>query len=278
MEKEAEIEVRKVMQAQREKKMKLAQKAQPPKPKEISVIAGDGKRVTITLGQDKDEGADSRQQIAMAAGLKHIKLPEAEYDPDAPFSGSLRRVKRGDIQNGRPEINDGTPAWSDSLRHVGDVTSKKQQKKKNNDDLHGDAPWMGTLRHVVADEATKTFKVNQHQSMRYPDEDAGNPYENMQGCNARPHFPLTPAAVINGTSLSRDSMARSQEDAEVSRIRNNIRQSQTVSTALLNVLMPKLLKEHESRHREPLERDEAEKIMEEILAMQIGLNTEQQCC
>jgi len=41
--------------------------------------------------------------------------------------------------------------------------------------------------------------------------------------------------------------------------------------------MPKLLKEHESRHREPLERDEAEKIMEEILAMQIGLNTEQQC-
>jgi hypothetical protein len=174
-------------------------------------------------------------------------------------------------------MDDGQPAWTSSLRHVGDVASRKQKKKKNDDAIHGDAPWMGTLRHVVHEnEVTKSFKVNQHQSKRYPDEDAGNPYESMQGSNARPHFPLTPAAVINGMSLSRDEMARREEDSEVSRIRNNIRQSQTVSTALLNVLMPKLLKEHESRHREPLERDEAEKIMEEILAMQIGLNTEQQ--
>ena len=36
----------------------------------------------------------------------------------------------------------------------------------------------------------------------------------------------------------------------------------------------KLLKEHESKY-EPLGHDETFKIMEEILAMQIGINTEQ---
>jgi hypothetical protein len=76
--------------------------------------------------------------------------------------------------------------------------------------------------------------------------------------------------------MTRDEMARKQEEAEVSRIRENIRDSnETVAKALLKVLMPKLLKEHESKHP-PMEYGEAEKIMEEILAMQIGLNTEQQ--
>ena len=41
-------------------------------------------------------------------------------------------------------------------------------------------------------------------------------------------------------------------------------------------LYSKLLKEHESKY-EPLGHDETFKIMEEILAMQIGLNTEQVC-
>jgi hypothetical protein len=275
MEKEAEQEVREVMAAQRQAKMNKLHPPEPPKPKEISVIAGDGKRVTITLGQMDQE--DSRKQIAMAAGLKHITLPnnDLNYGDDAAFSGSLRHVNREHINDGRKEIVDGNPAWTGSLRHVKEKPSR-QKKREEVDDVYGDAPWMGTLRHVVHDnKVTKNFVVNQFQSKRYPDEDAGNPYEARQGMHARPAYPLTPSAVINGCALTRDQMARKQEDAEVSRIRNNIRQSQTVSTALLNVLMPKLLKEHESKHP-PMERDEAEKIMEEILAMQIGLNTEQQ--
>lgn len=41
---------------------------------------------------------------------------------------------------------------------------------------------MGTLRHVVHDnKVTRNYGVNQHQSKRYPDEDAGNPFESMQG-------------------------------------------------------------------------------------------------
>merc|ERR1711872_1207727 len=40
-------------------------------------------------------------------------------------------------------------------------------------------------------------------------------------------------------------------------------------------LMPKLLKAHESKYP-AMDRDEASKIMEEILAMQVGLNVDQQ--
>lgn len=134
---------------------------------------------------------------------------------------------------------------------------------------------MGTLRHVVHDnKVTRNYGVNQHQSKRYPDEDAGNPFEATQGSNAKPAFPLTPAAIINGSLMSRDEMARREEDEEVARIRKNIG-SNTVSTALLQVLMPKLLKMHETKYP-PMEKADAEKIMGEILGMQSGLNPDQQ--
>lgn len=45
--------------------------------------------------------------------------------------------------------------------------------------------------------------------------------------------------------------------------------------ALLQVLMPKLLKMHETKYP-PMEKADAEKIMEEILGMQCGLNPDQQ--
>ena len=86
-------------------------------------------------------------------------------------------------------------------------------------------------------KVTKNYGVNQQQSKRYPDEDAGNPYESLGGSNAKPAFPLTPAAIINGAVMSRDDMARMEEEEEVARIRSNIG-SKTVSTALLQVLMP----------------------------------------
>merc|ERR1711872_1055106 len=121
-------------------------------------------------------------------------------------------------------------------RHV--EGPSKNQKKDSGDDLYGGAPWMGTLRHVVHDnKVTRNYGVNQHQSKRYPDEDAGNPFESTQGSNAKPAFPLTPAAIINGSVMSRDEMARREEEEEVARIRSNIG-SKTVSTALLQVLMP----------------------------------------
>lgn len=134
---------------------------------------------------------------------------------------------------------------------------------------------MGTLRHVVHDnKVTRNYGVNQHQSKRYPDEDAGNPFESMQGQNAKPAFPLTPAAIINGSAMTRDEMARREEEEEVAKIRQNIG-SKTVSTALLQVLMPKLLKMHETKYS-PMEKADAEQIMEEILGMQCGLNPNQQ--
>merc|ERR1719507_1559813 len=174
------------------------------------------------------------------------------------------------ITQGRQEAIDDENPWAGSLRHVTDKP-RKGHKKDNSDDLYGGAPWMGTLRHVVHDnKVTRNYGVNQHQSKRYPDEDAGNPFEATQGSNAKPAFPLTPAAIINGAVMSRDEMARREEEEEVARIRSNIG-SKTVSTALLQVLMPKLLKMHEA-----MEKADAEAIMEEILGMQCGLNPDQQ--
>jgi hypothetical protein len=112
------------------------------------------------------------------------------------------------------EENDENP-WAGSLRHVDD---KRKGKAKNNDkeDTYGNAPWMGTLRHVVHDnKVTRNYGVNQAQSKRYPDEDAGNPFESTGGSNSRPQFPLTPAAIINGSAMSRDEMARREEEEEV---------------------------------------------------------------
>jgi len=128
--------------------------------------------------------------------------------------------------------------WAGSLRHV--KGPSKNKKHEDRDDDKGSAPWMGTLRHVVHDnKVTRNYGVNQHQSKRYPDEDAGNPYESLGGSNSKPAFPLTPAAIINGSVMSRDDMARMEEEEEVARIRSNIG-SKTVSTALLQVLMPNM--------------------------------------
>merc|ERR1712156_1073668 len=65
-----------------------------------------------------------------------------------------------------------------------------------------------------------------------------------------------------------------EEEEEVQRIRSNIG-TKTVSTALLQALMPKLLKMHEAKY-EPMDKVDAEKIMEEILGMKAGLNPDQQ--
>merc|ERR1719249_510621 len=261
LEAEAQEEVRQTLAAQREAKMKKLHPPAPPPPKEITVVAGDGKPVKIHLGGE-NELEDCRRQVAEAAGLKHVALPEFENVDGSAWAGSLKKTNKN-----RPvqEVEDENP-WAGSLRHVDDHR-KGKAKKEEKEDTYGNAPWMGTLRHVVHDnKVTRNYGVNQHQSKRYPDEDAGNPFESTQGSSARPAFPLTPAAIINGSVMSRDEMARREEEEEVARIRSNIG-SKTVSTALLQVLMPKLLKMHETKYP-PMEKADAEKIMEEILGMQ----------
>merc|ERR1719225_817304 len=272
LEAEAQEEVRQTLAAQREAKMRKLHPPEPPKPKEIMVIAGDGKPVKVQLGGEAQE--DSRKQVAEAAGLKHVPLPDFDGSEQSAWAGSLKKTSKTKITQGRQEQVDDENPWAGSLRHVTDKP-RKGQKKDATDDLYGGAPWMGTLRHVVHDnKVTRNYGVNQHQSKRYPDEDAGNPFEASQGTNAKPAFPLTPAAIINGSVMSRDEMARREEEEEVARIRSNIG-SKTVSTALLQVLMPKLLKMHEAKYP-PMEKADAEAIMEEILGMQCGLNPDQQ--
>merc|ERR1719305_2012003 len=56
-------------------RMKRLDPPAPPPPKEITVVAGDGKSVKIHLGGEK-ELEDCRRQVAEAAGLKHVALPE----------------------------------------------------------------------------------------------------------------------------------------------------------------------------------------------------------
>jgi len=271
LEREANEQVAETLRKQREIKMAKLHPPEPPKPKEIKVIAGDGKTVTITLGAEKSESEENRKQVAEAAGLKHIPLPDYDDDNSA-WSGSLRKTDRSKQVRGNEEDN---PSWSGSLRHVKPKPNKK--KNKDEDDV-GSAPWMGTLRHVVHDnKVTKNFGVNLHQSKRYPDEDAGNPFEAQGGSCSRPAFPLTPAAVSNGCNNTRTEMNAKEDAEELERIRGNLgtMKSETVSSALLKALMPKLLKAHESKYQ-AIDRDEASRIMEEILAMQVGLNVDQQ--
>merc|ERR1719432_580790 len=266
LEAEAQEEVRQTLAAQREAKMKKLHPPAPPPPKEITVVAGDGKPVKIHLGGE-NELEDCRRQVAEAAGLKHVALPEFENADGSAWAGSLKKTNKN-----RPvqEVEDENP-WAGSLRHVDDHR-KGKAKKEEKEDTYGNAPWMGTLRHVVHDnKVTRNYGVNQFQSKRYPDEDAGNPFESNQGSNSRPQFPLTPAAIINGSAMTRDEMARREE---VERIRSNIG-TKTVSTALLQALMPKLLKMHKAKY-EPMDKVDAEKIMEEILGMKAGLNPDQQ--
>jgi len=266
LEAEAQEEVRQTLARQREAKMKRT--IEPPRPKEITVTAGDGKNVKIQLIGDTQD--DTRKQVAEAAGLKHVPLPDFDDTDNSAWAGSLRKTSRPAQDQPREDPEDQSSPWAGTLRHVSD-NKGKQDKKKEREDLQGGAPWMGTLKHVVHDnKVTRNYGVNQFQSKRYPDEDAGNPFESSQGSANRPAFPLTPAAIINGSVLSRDEMAKKEEDEELERIRANIG-SKTVSSALLTVLMPKLLKMHETKY-EPMDKVDAEQIMEEILSMQAGIN------
>jgi hypothetical protein len=271
LEREANEQVAETLKKQREVKMAKLHPPEPPKPKEIKVIAGDGKTVTITLGGEKSDDDNNRKQVAEAAGLKHIPLPDFD-DSNSAWAGSLKKTDRSRIVNDRQDDN---PSWQGSLRHV--KPTPKKNRKNDDDDVYGAAPWMGTLRHVVHDnKVTKYYGVNQFQSKRYIDEDACNPFTALGGSSARPAFPLTPAAVINGSG-SRLEMAAKEDEEELKKIRGNLgtMKSETVSSAMIKALMPKLLKAHESKY-EPIDRDEASKIMEEILAMQVGLNVDQQ--
>ena len=57
------LQVRQTLAAQREAKMRKLHPPEPPKPKEIMVIAGDGKPVKVQLGGEAQE--DSRKQVRM---------------------------------------------------------------------------------------------------------------------------------------------------------------------------------------------------------------------
>ena len=104
------------------------------------------------------------------------------------------------------------------------------------DDLYGTAPWMGTLRHVKHEN--KVTAALKPQFKRYPDEDAPNPFEGMGGRDAKPVYPLTPAAVIPKGGSSKEGRERAKQEAEVDRITAGLRETRTVSSALLNALLP----------------------------------------
>jgi len=283
------------------KQRKKKEATPPPAPKTITVMAGSRNRpawpiapgvqnsavprqIELTSGsvEYEEEMIKNRLEVAQAAGLKHVEViigderfyPEPMKDYDYPWAGSLKPVSnkmlRRDQQGRRGGGDPGAVPWSGSLRHV--ENKKRRQKEKDDDDeLYGNAPWMGTLRHVSHENmVTKTIKKTP-QFKKYPDEDAPNPFKGTQGKDARPQYPLTPAAVLDQGTEKEDNV---MEAEQVERIRGNLRETRTVSSALLRVLMPKLLKEHESKY-EPLGHDESFNIMEEILAMQIGLNAEQ---
>merc|ERR1712038_1934934 len=176
------------------------------------------------------------------------------------------------MAGGRKQVNEpGHMPWAGRLRHVDQNKGKRRHAKHDDDDdMYGNAPWMGTLRHVTHEnKVVQSYKSPQFK--KYPDEDAPNPFQGSGGRDAKPAYPLTPAALL-GSAPTLEETKNKMEN--VDRIRTNLRETRTVSSSLLKVLMPKLLKEHESKY-EPLGHDESFNIMEEILAMQIGLNADQ---
>merc|ERR1711971_457881 len=93
LEAEAQEEVRQTLAAQREAKMKKLHPPAPPPPKEITVVAGDGKSVKVHLGGEK-ELEDCRRQVAEAAGLKHVALPEFENADGSAWAGQPEEDKQ----------------------------------------------------------------------------------------------------------------------------------------------------------------------------------------
>jgi len=283
------------------KQRKKKQASPPPPPKTITVMAGSRnsgswpiapgcsvvKQVQIELvceSQDyEEEMMKNRWEVAEAAGLKHVEVinglegerfyPEPMKDYDYPWAGSLKPVSNQmSGREGRRE-DAGSMPYKGSLRHVS-TKNRKKKEESDDDDMYGSAPWMGTLKHVTHENnVTKTFKPTP-KFKKYPDEDAPNPFKGMQGRNAKPQYPLSPAAVFQAPDEGGAKDENVMEAEQVDRIRNNLRETRTVSSSLLRVLMPKLLKEHESKY-EPLGHDESLNIMEEILAMQIGISADQ---
>ena len=99
LEAEAKEEVRQTLNKQREAKMAAMRAAEPKKPKEITVIAGDGKSVKIQLGGEAQE--DSRKQVAEAAGLKHVPLPDFDDTDGSAWAGSLKKTAKTKVLAGR---------------------------------------------------------------------------------------------------------------------------------------------------------------------------------
>ena len=83
--------------------MKAMRAAEPQKPKEITVVAGDGKHVKIQLGGDQNE--DSRKQVAEAAGLKHVPLPDFDDSDSSAWAGSLKKTAKVKTLAGREGKN-----------------------------------------------------------------------------------------------------------------------------------------------------------------------------
>ena len=81
--------------------MKAMRDAQPQKPKEITVIAGDGKQVRIQLGGEQKDQADNRKQVAEAAGLKHVPLPDFDDSDNSAWAGSLKKTAKTKMLTGR---------------------------------------------------------------------------------------------------------------------------------------------------------------------------------
>merc|ERR1719436_2118631 len=220
LEAEAKEQVRAAMQSQYEARMKKLHPPVPPPPKEITVIAGDGKAVRVRLGESEEE--DGRKQVAEAAGLKHVLLPHSDSKQNSDRDRDSRKGNRNGLQE-----DDSENPWAGSLRHVPQPNQggKGQDRKTSGKEEDRAAPWMGTLRHVV-----------------------------------------------NGSVTSQEEVARMEAEEEEGGLCLG---SMTVSSALLQVLLPKLLTIHEASYS-PINRGEAKSIMEEILGMQAGLNPDQQ--
>merc|ERR1712003_265888 len=90
--------------------MKAMRDAQPKQPVEISVIAGDGKQVRIQLGGEQE---DSRKQVAEAAGLKHVPLPDFDdNNGNAAWAGSLKKTPKSKMMSRKRRGGNG---WREPL-------------------------------------------------------------------------------------------------------------------------------------------------------------------
>merc|ERR1719452_200352 len=128
LEAEAQEEVRQCLAKQREAKMRKLHPPEPPKAKEITVIAGDGKPVKVQLGGETVE--DSRKQVAEAAGLKHVPLPDFDGTEDSAWAGSLKKTSKSKFNKGKEEVIDDENPWAGSLRHVTDKPVKGGRKSE----------------------------------------------------------------------------------------------------------------------------------------------------